>query len=51
MKDEQALQEERAKLERRLVKAERATEEVREKLQVMYRGFDREMGSVRDIID
>jgi len=32
MKDEQLMQEERAKLERRLVKAERSIEEVREKL-------------------
>jgi hypothetical protein len=51
MKDEQVLQEERAKLERRLVKAERSIEESREKLQVVYRGFNREVGGIRDTID
>ena len=51
MKDDQVLQEERAKLERRLVKAERSIEESREKLQVVYRGFTRELGGIRDTID
>ena len=51
MKDDQVMQEERAKLERRLVKAERSLEESREKLQVVYRGFNREVGGIRDTID